>query len=126
MVIRYRTAMTLAAVLMAVTFLAHLVAGSAELYAPLRQSDYPAPDKSVFSVIWHFVSVLLLLMTLSLGHLSRHPSGPLFLFILLTVLAFGALFLAYSLVDFGSIWTMPQWIAFFGVAALMGARAKRQ
>lgn len=111
---------------MAVTALAHIFAGGAELYGPLRHSDYPALDKAVFSVLWHFVSALLLLMTLALAYLARHRNMGVFLFILLTVLAFGAVFIGYSLADLGSIWALPQWTAFAGVAALMGAGALRR
>lgn len=125
MVNRYKSMMFMAALLMMVTFFVHVFVGGPDHYAPLRQSDYTALDKSVFSVIWHFISALLLMMALTLCYLSRHRNRPLFLFILLTVLAFGTSFLIYGLIDFGSVWLMPQWVAFLGVATLMGGGATR-
>lgn len=112
-------ALHLASLLMAVTFLVHLFLGGPELYSPLRASDAAAELKSVFSVIWHFVSLQLFLMTAALWWLARRPNNALYRFILLTVSGFAILFMAYGLSDLGSIWPMPQWIAFGGVAALM-------
>lgn len=112
-------ALHLASILMAVTFLAHVFLGGPELYSPLRASDAPGYLKSVFSVIWHFVSLQLFLMTAALWWLARHQNNALYWFILLTVSGFAILFMAYGFIDLGSIWPMPQWIAFGGVAALM-------
>lgn len=115
----YSRTMHAAALLMAVTLLVHLFLGGPELYSTLRASDAAEDLKSVFSVIWHFVSLQLLLLTLALWQLARHRDDPLYWFVLVTVLGFGALFIGYGLNDLGSIWPMPQWIAFWGVGVLM-------
>ena len=112
-------AFQLASLLMAVTFLAHLFLGGPELYSPLRVSDAAEELKSVFSVVWHFVSLQLFLMTAALWWLARHRNNALYWFVLLAVSGFAILFIAYGFIDLGSIWPMPQWIAFGAVAALM-------
>lgn len=114
-----------AAVLMALTCGVHIFAGGPELYAPLRASDGDPVFTSVFSVVWHFVTLQLALMALGLWHLSIHPNPALFWGLWMSLAGTGALFVGYGLNDLHSLWPMPQWIAFWGVAALMLPGARR-
>ena len=108
-----------ASILMAMTFLAHVLLGGPELYEPLCDSDVPDELKSVFSVLWHFVSLQLLLMSIAIWWLAKHENGPLFHFVFITALGFAILFIVYGLIDLGGLWIMPQWIAFGSVVGLM-------
>lgn len=109
-----------AAFVMAVTFAVHLFVGGPELYTPLRSSDLSPLEKSSFSVIWHFVSVHLCMSAVALFYLARHRNPAFFAFTLASVSSFALLFFGYGLVDLGSVWLMPQWIAFVVVGTLMG------
>lgn len=114
-----------AALLMALTFLAHLFAGSPELYVPLRASELSDIEKSSFSVVWHFVSVHLFLSTIALFYLAWNRNSALFTFTLANALGFGLLFISYGLFDLHSLWVMPQWIAFILVSGFMLLSIKR-
>lgn len=108
-----------AGLLMAVTFLVHVFVGGPELYDPLRMSNLSKLEQSSFSVVWHFTSLQLFLLTAALFHLATSQNKALFSFVLVTMIGFAVLFLGYGLVDLGSVWPMPQWIAFAMTSALM-------
>ena len=115
----------LAAAVMFLTLGVHVFAGGEELYVPLRASDEPDIIISVFSVVWHFVSLQLGLMAVVLCFLAFRPNGPLFCYVIVSTFGFAALFIFYGLADLGSLWPMPQWIAFLIVGLLMlGAGAQ--
>jgi hypothetical protein len=113
-----------AALTMAVTFLVHVFVGGPELYGPLRESSLTVLEKSTFSVVWHFTSLQLLLLAAVLFYLSKFRNNALFAYALATSVGFAILFIGYGLFDLGSVWPMPQWIAFVLTSALMiwGAR----
>lgn len=108
-----------ASIVMAVTFLVHVFAGGPELYGPIRESSLSMIEKSTWSVVWHFTSLQLLLVSIVLFYLSRDPNNALFTFVFATAVGFAALFMGYGMIDLGSVWPMPQWIAFAVVAGLM-------
>jgi len=94
---------------MAVTFLVHVFAGGPELYGPIRESSLSMIEKSTWSVVWHFTSLQLLLVSIVLFYLSRDPNNALFTFVFATAVGFAALFMGYGMIDLGSVWPMPQW-----------------
>lgn len=111
--------MVAAAGLMGLTTLVHLFAGGPENYGPLRESALGDVSRSTLSVVWHMVSLVLLLQTLALGELSRRPNPPLWWLTLAGMLGFAALFVGYTLADFGALFALPQWTVFLATAALM-------
>ena len=108
-----------AGILMAVTFLVHVFVGGPELYGPIRQSSLSMIERSTWSVVWHFTSLQLLMLSVALFYLARHRNKGVFVYVLVTSIGFAALFIAYGFFDLGSVWPMPQWIAFANVTVLM-------
>ena len=118
-VIMFNRPMFAASLIMGCAAFIHFFAGGLEIYDPLRSSSQDMLVISVLSVVWHFVSVQLVLMALALYHLARHPNRALFVFLLATQIGFTLLFLGYGTVDMGSLMPMPQWTIFLAVALLM-------
>lgn len=113
----------IASMAMALTFLVHVFAGGPELYSPLRASNLATIQWSTFSVVWHFVSLQLFLLAIALLYLARNRNAALYYYVLVTTIGFAVLFIGYGLADLGSIWPMPQWIAFvFTSVAMVWAR----
>lgn len=113
--------MSAAGCLMALTVLVHVFAGGPENYAPLRASDDALPEiaRSVLSVVWHAITVILIGFAVTLFILVRRENAGLFWLVLSIQLGFAFLFLVYGIADFGSLWPMPQWIIFSGIPVLM-------
>lgn len=109
----------IAGLTMALTFFVHIFAGGPELYGPLRASSLSTIEIATFCVVWHFTSMQLFLLAVALFFLAKYPNLALFCFTLVTAIGFAALFIGYGIIDLGSIWLMPQWIAFAVVSALM-------
>lgn len=119
------TPVLIASLTMAVTFLVHVFVGGPELYVPLRASNLSTIEWSTLSVVWHFVSMQLFLLSAVLFYLARSRNPALFIFTLVTSFGFAVLFIGHGLVDLGSVWPMPQWIAFVVVFVLMSRGARR-
>jgi hypothetical protein len=107
-----------AAALSAATFGLHVVGGGAEFHAPIQAVDMPLPLRTVSAILWHYVSVMLLLQAIAFGWLARSPSVPLLWFLIAVQLGFAGLFLVYGLVMLGSIWVLLQWTIFIAIAGL--------
>ena len=122
--LKHRIPMSLAAILMAFTWGLHVFVGGPEINAPLRGSDLPAELRSTFTVVWHFVSVHLFLMSLALAWLAFQKNTALYWAVFGHVWGFAVLFLLFSWIDFDSLWALPQWTLFLliGLAMLGGLR----
>lgn len=108
----------IAAILMAVTLGIHLFMGGPEVHEAMVAS-LPVPGLKAFaSILWHAVSVNLLVFTFALASLARHPNRALEATLAATQIGFAALFLAYGAMVLGTVWPMPQWIIFLGIPAL--------
>lgn len=116
---KYNSPVLFAGLMTALTFLVHVFVGGPELYAPLRASALSIVSLSTWSVVWHFVSVQLLLLAAALFYLTRNRNAGLFNFVLATTIGFALLFIGYGIIDLRSVLLMPQWIAFVVVAGLM-------
>ncbi len=104
---------------MALTSVVHIFAGGPENYAPLRVSALDPIALSTLSVVWHMVTLQLLVVTGGLAYLVRHENRALWVVVFAMLVGSGLLFIGYGLVDFGGFLTLPQWIAFLGAAGLM-------
>jgi len=114
-----------AAALMALTTVVHLFAGGPENYTPLRASTLDPLVISTLSVVWHAISLLLAMQAVALYYLAKRRN-PAFAWALLAYnLGFALLFVAYGLADFGTLWRLPQWIAFLATAVLTWAGTRR-
>lgn len=117
--LKLNTPVLFAGLTMALTFLVHVFVGGPELYTPLRASNLSMVEWSTLSVVWHFVSMQLLLLAVVLLYLARYRNDGLFSFVLATTIGFALLFIGYGIIDLHSVFLMPQWIAFVVVAGLM-------
>ena len=104
---------------MTLTAAVHIAIGTPEVHAPLRLSEMAPMPASVLAVIWHYVSVQLSLFALALFYVAKHENKAMLMLLLASCLGFGLLFVGYGVVDFGNLWVLPQWIAFFGVSLLI-------
>ncbi len=108
-----------AAAVMAFSTLLHLFAGGAEIYDPVRASTLDAIPRSVMSVVWHMVSVMLAVMAVALYWCAGHRNSALELTVLALQIGTVALFLGYTLVDFRALFALPQWTLFLATAGLI-------
>lgn len=114
-----------ASALMALTSAVHIFAGTSEIMQPIRAADLHPIVIQTAMVVWHVISLLLILMTLALAYLARQPNAALWAFIIAIQLSFTVVFLYYTLTGFGALFALPQWTVFLLTAALMiAARPK--
>ena len=111
--------MALAAGLMALLTLVHVFMGGPEINAPVRASALDEVVRSVSTVAWHAVTVLLTVFALGLAWVSRHANRPMEIMMIAIQLGLAGLFLVVGIADLGSVWPMPQWIGFLLIPALM-------
>ncbi len=83
-------------------------------------SHWPEPAKAVWSVVWHATTAVMALGGLALIAAGLLPDQALALAALPVALflATAVLFLVYGLKRLGTVWVLPQWVAFLGIAAL--------
>jgi hypothetical protein len=110
-----------AALLMALTTGVHLFMGTSEIMGPIQVVDLELVIKSTAMVVWHGVTLILVLSTFGIAFLARHKNQNLALFIVAIQFGFVRLFLFYTLTVFGGLFALPQWTVFLLVAALMSA-----
>lgn len=110
-----------AAALMGFTTCVHLFAGTPDVMSPIMGADIDLVTKGTAMVVWHGVSLILLLSTFALAYLARRDNPALFAFAIAIQLGFAALFLFYNLSMFGALFALPQWTVFLLAPALMGA-----
>lgn len=98
----------------------HLWGGGRDVHVPLRVLAGPGEMGLYVSVLWHGVSLLLIASAAALLAAARDPSGGAGLAIVAAAQAGGlaALFLAYGVIDLGTVWTAPQWLLLAPVAGL--------
>ncbi len=121
---RAQIILSLAAMLMGITALVHIFVGGVDIHMPLRQGNLPNTVQSTLEVIWHCISFHLVALTLALIYLVRRQNRALYLFLLFSIFAFGLIFVIVGIGEFGSLWLMPQWIA-FGLVGLLMIVARR-
>ena len=107
-----------AALLMFITAGIHVFAGGPEIMTPIRKSDLSKPVKAVSDVIWHAITVILLVMAVGLAWLAFAPNLPLLWMICALQIGFAGLFIVYGIRQLGNLRQMPQWLVFLGIPAL--------
>ncbi|WP_368183897.1 hypothetical protein [Aestuariibius sp. HNIBRBA575] len=104
--------------LMALTTLVHVFLGGPE-YADSFRATLPADHlRSMAMVLWHAVTVNLIVFTCAYAFLSRHQNLPLHYALAAIQIGWSGLFLWYGATMLGSIWPMPQWVIFVMAPAL--------
>lgn len=100
--------------------LVHIFPGGREIHRPMVASHWPEPAKAVWSVVWHAATAVMALGGVALIAAGLIPEQALALAALPVALFLSTalLFLAYGLKRLGTVWLLPQWVAFLGVSAL--------
>ena len=117
---------TLAGVIMVLTTGIHVFAGGPE-YHDVYQTVLPTAHLAAMSaVLWHAITINLIVFAGAYFWLARHPSPPLLIALAAMQIGWVALFLFYGAHMLGSLWPMPQWIIFMAVLLLTiyGARQR--
>jgi len=111
-----------AGILSGLLIFVHIFGGGPEIHNPMLESDLPQSIKSVWSVVWHAITLLLILGTIVLVYAALYPGQINSAVVLICAMYFGfaLLFVAYGIVQLGSVIIMPQWIAFGLIALLAG------
>jgi uncharacterized membrane protein len=107
-----------AAALMGFTVFIHVFAGGAEVHTPLQNSLSDDGLAAFAAILWHAVTVVLILITIGLWALTKRNDPMLEIVLSGIQLGFAALFIFYGLTRLGTLWPMPQWIIFLVVPAL--------
>jgi hypothetical protein len=100
--------------------LIHIFPGGREIHRPMVASRWPEPAKAVWSVVWHAVTAVMAFGGVALIAAAFRPDLALSLSVLpITLfLSAAALFVFYGLKRLGSLWVLPQWLAFSVISAL--------
>jgi hypothetical protein len=117
----------IAAGLMTLTIGAHVFGGGPEYHVVYQQVLPTQHLASMAAVLWHAVTVSLIVFLGALFWLVGHPSRPLAFAISAVQLGWAALFLFYGITMLGSVWPMPQWVIFIAIPllTLYGTRQHR-
>ncbi len=108
----------IAAALMAMTLGIHLFMGGPEVHEAMLAGLQLPGLRAFASVLWHAVSVNLLVFSVALAALALRPNRALEATLAATQIGFAGLFLAYGAIVLGSVWPMPQWLIFLTIPAL--------
>lgn len=100
--------------------LVHVFPGGKEIHRPMVASHWPEPAKAVWSVVWHAATAVMAFGGLALIAAGLMPDHALALAALPVglFLATAILFLVYGIKRLGTVWVLPQWVAFLGISAL--------
>lgn len=118
-----------AAALMGATTAIHLFMGGPEVHQGLLAAPLTEGLKAFASILWHAVSINLLVFTVGILWLARRPNPGLEAAMAAVQIGFAALFLFYGATRLGTVWLMPQWVIFLAIPALTRfgqSRQKRQ
>ncbi|MCD7060223.1 hypothetical protein [Pelagibacterium xiamenense] len=97
----------------------HVFGGGPEFPDIVIASGLDGKQSAMYMILWHAVTVLLIGSTIVYAAAARSAR---FRAAVLVVngqfCAIAVLFLAYGMMDLGSIWVLPQWVLFFALAAI--------
>ncbi|MGB7318437.1 MAG: hypothetical protein WBC85_10780 [Planktotalea sp.] len=112
--------MWIAAGLMGLTSAVHLFLGTGDIMSPIMQAETLDPAiRAIAMVVWHMVSLMLLLSTLAIAYLARTPNQALKWFVISMQVGFTLIFLFYNITHFAALFVLPQWTVFLIVPILM-------
>lgn len=100
--------------------LVHIFPGGRAIHRPMVAAHWPEPAKAVWSVVWHAATAVMALGGLALIAAGLAPDHALSLAALpiALFLSFAGLFLVYGTKRLGTVWVLPQWVAFLGISTL--------
>ena len=103
-----------AGILSAILTAIHIFGGGADVHAPILASELDPLMKGYSSVLWHGITASLALCSaiLLLAAKRERERELLTWIVILQFAAFAAIFAFYGITRFGTLFLMPQWIAF--------------
>jgi hypothetical protein len=118
----------LAAVISTITIGLHVYGGGIEVHEPILDANLTTILKAYTSILWHAVTVILVINTGGLFLAAFKPLQLKILSLLISIqyLAFAGLFIFYGLSQLGTLLLMPQWIIFICMSALISFGIWRQ
>lgn len=120
----------LAAIISTITIGLHIVGGGKEVHEPILDANLTTILKAYTSILWHAVTVVLIINSVALFCAAFKPIRfqSLSFLIALQYLAFAGLFIFYGFSKLGTLFLMPQWTIFITIAALIlfGCRNRRR
>lgn len=110
----------LAAALAALVFLAlHLIVGEQRYHLPALQSGMNAEQQALYTVLWHGVSLVILINTLALALAAWRPDWRgAALFALVQFAAWSLLDLFIGIARLGAPWPLIQWLIMLPILIL--------
>lgn len=119
--------MAAASLLLCVTAAVHVFLGGPEIHHVVQATDaLPIEIRAISAVLWHAVTVVLLVLATGCLWLIGHPNPPLANVMIAVQLGFAGLFVFYGMARLQTLWIMPQWIIFLLIPAVMGLGMLRQ
>lgn len=98
----------------------HVVGGGAEIHRPIQASALAVPLRAISAVLWHAVTVVLLVMGVGSAWLGLHPEPGLAVTLMAICVGWSGLFLWYGRRMLNGVMALPQWILFLPLAVLIG------
>ena len=108
----------LAAALMGLTVLLHVFGGGPEVHDPLQAALSDPFLAAIAAVLWHMVTMVLVVLAGGLWVLARRDDPALETILSGIQLGFAAIFVFYGLTRLGTVMPMNQWIIFLIIPAL--------
>ncbi|MFG5380127.1 hypothetical protein [Yoonia sp. R2-816] len=118
--------LTIAGAIMVLTTGVHVFAGGPE-YHDVYQTVLPTAHlASMAAVLWHVITINLIVFAGAYFWLAQHSSRPLMIALAAMQIGWIGLFLFYGTTMLGSLWPMPQWVIFSATVLLTiyGARQR--
>lgn len=98
----------------------HLFAGTGDIVFPIMQVETLHPEiRAIAMVLWHMVSLILLLSTLAIGYFARNSNHALSWPIIASQFGFAFIFVFYNITHFAALFVMPQGTVFVLCPVLM-------
>ncbi len=118
-------AFAISGLLMAATTGLHVFGGGPEIHEPIQASALEPALRAISAVLWHAVTVILIVFTVGNAYLAKFPNPPLAIALIATQVGFAGLFIYYGMALLGTVWVLPQWTIFSTISCVMlwGLRA---
>ena len=104
--------------MMALTIVAHAFGGGPEIWQPVYNSDLSLTVRITMGLVWHGLTVLLIIMAgLSLlAYAKPSLAAGVNMSLMFINLGIGGLALFYGLLQTGGVLLLPQWVLFLPMA----------
>lgn len=114
--------------LMALTAMLHVFGGGPEIHVPIQASDLSDYLRAISAVLWHAVTVILVVFAAAYLWCARNPAPSAAAVVALmgvVQLGFSGVFLFYGFAILNSPWPMSQWVIFLTITAISAVGMRR-